>query len=50
MKYYCTAEHCVWRFRDGDRFVCMFPGDVCPKGKCISKEKESEEHEKEDKP
>lgn len=49
MKYYCTAEYCVWRLKEGERFVCMFPGNICPKGKCISREKETEEQE-EDKP
>lgn len=48
MKYYCTAKYCVWRLKEGGRFACIFPGDICPKGKCISKEKESEEQE--DKP
>lgn len=49
MKYYCTAKHCVWRFKENGRYACMFPGDICPKGKCISKE-EAEKQEKEDEP
>ena len=41
MKYYCMAEYCVWRFRDRNRFACMFPGDICPKGICVGRAKQA---------
>ena len=42
MKYYCLAEYCVWRFREKNRFACMFPGEICPKGKCMDREEKEQ--------